>query len=1646
MGLYIQAQIGDDKYILYPSEDQPVLLDISSIENGEIGELLGDLSQDFQIPATEEHNRFFQHAFEVGHQDIPGVYNSVEVTLNNEEQTLFQGSMVLKEWDEAEGIYTCSIESSIINLKDRLDGLELKRAPGWDAYDHNYDISSWVATNTVQETGFPTLDYFYPFVDYGYDKDGRSRFESNQEIQQGQRPTSTGQVYQSNTTPGQSSDLYGDTFSLADRNSLYYPNAAGNLEAAESIITSSPWFGEVSQSSYPLQGFISHPSTPLRIEQLKPAIKLKTCLDRVFELANLMDVDGVLVDRPGIPVTYEAPFLEMQEDVFVLPNLEGKEGIVASTPNVNDGFIATQANTAGVDVDSGSSSTTNERDITQFTFGDAAVTPSFGSGGNLQGGTYVVPNPGTYEFEFSGGFTVTSTTLAMDFLTTQFVINQAVLWVNGVIMERSQLEWITRDTPDGAANKRDWSFTWTGNLRVGDRVEVGLISSKHKGNRNAIVTTTDWEFRTNQVANNWSASTVQLGEQFMDTGALDFLKGVIQKQNLVVYKDKNRRNHYIIRQYNDWILGGQLIEWSDIAGPLVQSNLLAEQPRQLLFADSETDDRFNKIEIDKPTGLTYGAFEHVSDDEGITDGDKDIGDFFSPLIPGALTYANDFSKSSNPAFGGIPQLYEFEDGEKKILDTGIHIGYSFMTSAPGKFYYADGEKSIAYNDSVRTLSNVSQDAKRNTNWSNAAYETIPQSGYDLYWSQYINHLYGNNNVKVSTTVLLSPTDYQDLNIQDTVHINGNDYLINKISGFNLTEPAEVEVELISYSNNFTNVYEAPTIRYVNPTDPDIRTAIVGIKVVGTRTVDGAQVPWDIPVLQQSMTQIRLEGIAGSSVTETLEVARLPGYDLSASNFNAVDLPAGVTFVARDIAGGDIAFDVTVVIQTEHTFDYLELRGEVDEIVSGDQTVDLNVTSNVAGLVVQNGSISQFGEIGTRSTFRVYLSVPDTTKQVILSTVTPVSLPVGLDFVGRTDFGTGAELIFSGLITNVGGLAAVYDVVVTGTIEDVPAGVEIVTHTVSFQEAAPYNFVSIAPTQIQYTGAVGEKHDFALNIAPFSGYETSTPWNFTDTAIIDDLTSIQDGYGVVLPIRLTTPGETDPITSTVFVNGRDGSLIGAQTFTNTITIQAAGSTFNYGDRTTTVEITGVPDATGIFQLDVTPNELFSFNDLMTLVFSANGEGIVYDSVSLVGGSLIANFIYTIGDADNPDGRINHNNGVADMEDFSLKFIINNVGLDRATFSPGEFNLGYDANTAGTTIGQRTVTVTATNGAFSDPSQVTVSQNNTSETLPGVDYDTTTPVADNGVITFDITGEFPDYGGQHVVTIDVSGAPVLAPATVGAFTQERYYLPLTGGLLRTGFTANGTIDVIASGSSTAITTVVDGWLNDATETYTNNTEGNGSADHVSSIGTTTGGRTAYWLMFGTGDRTTILDVLTIDQSSLFSTTPATSASLRSLSPGISSAGGTAVFELVVNGAWNANLTVATQDGEDEDNDTGSFDIDVGPVGNLPLLNVKGAYSPTFGGEGTHLITLETGPEPIYFKPGGPSGALPYTVLYSTTGPTYVIYIHARNTDGTDGALLIGNNVRQNQDNGGRLYTLPPGWSVTDNGLLSASTVKDTWTFYT
>ena len=707
-----------------------------------------------------------------------------------------------------------------------------------------------------------------------------------------------------------------NTYSAASYDDLYYPNGDDDIQAATKIITSSPWFGEMSQSFAPLQGFISHPSTPLRIEQLKPAVKLSAVIKKIFEIAETNNTTST-------PITYDASFLSTQDDVFVLPNLLGAEGVVGAVGNTQDNFVLDMATQAGVNIDKGSTFATNTIEEDQFRFGDGTVTQPSGSSSNVDNGTYIVPNPGTYELQFTGEFTVTGE----DLNGSQFATHQAVLYVNDQIVERVQLDTIHRTN----RVTREWTLTYKGNLKVGSRVTVGLITNKHKGgNRTITATLRNWQFASVSVAKNWTSTIVNIGDQFIDTKALDFLRGIVQKQNLVIYKDKNRRNHYIIRQYNDWILGGNLIDWSDRVGDLVQSNLLLEQERELIFQDAESDDRFN-AEFIQEYDLPRGTEEKVSEDIGISTGDKTIGDFFVPTIPATLTRDSDKTRASTAQVSGVPQLYELEDNVKTIIETGIHLGYSRCTNSGGRFFYEEGAYSVAYNGMVRTLGNVSEDFKRNLNYKSYASDLTAVSAYDLFWSQYYNHLYINNNVKVTTSVLLNPSEYQTLDIQDTVHINGNDYLINKINGFNLSRPDEVEVELISYKNNFTNVYEEPTIRYVEPVDLDLRTHVLGINVVA---LDDGGIPWTIPVIQQDTDQIILEGEAGATVTETLIIRHIEGlrFDLSGSNFTPVlPLPAGVTVGVGVDVGGDVHIPITATIQPEHTFEYLEIRGEVDPV-------------------------------------------------------------------------------------------------------------------------------------------------------------------------------------------------------------------------------------------------------------------------------------------------------------------------------------------------------------------------------------------------------------------------------------------------------------------------------------------------------------------------------------------------------------------------------------------------------------------------------------------------------------------------------------------------------------------------------------------
>tara|TARA_R100001460_G_scaffold61476_6_gene101559 strand:- start:2779 stop:8121 length:5343 start_codon:yes stop_codon:yes gene_type:complete len=156
-------------YDLQLSEDIALRLDVSAVEAGELGSFFGVGSQEFFMPGTKDNNKFFAHAYKVGSDDIPGIYNTVQAYVIKKGETVLEGQLQLIEIitdDTSEYTsYKCSIVDSVVAFKDQLASKLLKDAD-WSPYSHSISsqsiLDSW-------EGNLNGGSIFYPFAEYGYD-------------------------------------------------------------------------------------------------------------------------------------------------------------------------------------------------------------------------------------------------------------------------------------------------------------------------------------------------------------------------------------------------------------------------------------------------------------------------------------------------------------------------------------------------------------------------------------------------------------------------------------------------------------------------------------------------------------------------------------------------------------------------------------------------------------------------------------------------------------------------------------------------------------------------------------------------------------------------------------------------------------------------------------------------------------------------------------------------------------------------------------------------------------------------------------------------------------------------------------------------------------------------------------------------------------------------------------------------------------------------------------------------------------------------------------------------------------------------------------------------------------------------------------
>ena len=1177
MGIYIQATIGTDKYILEPSQGEDILLDISTIENGEIGEVVGDLSRSFSFPANAQNNKFFNQPFAFGFQDIPGTKDVIAITVESNIETLFHGTMTLDSWNESNNSYQCSITSGVITLNEALKDKELQDADWIDGV--TYNMQTWKSTNEIAAGTYGPLDYYFPFVDLGFDKDGRPRIPADDQTAQQAIQRAN---WQAVASAGNPEDAQGNRFSQG----YYYANN-GQLIAPRSVVTPTTYHGEIGFGQ-DLQGYITSFVTPLRIEQLTPAIKLRRVIDSIFEQAGF---------------TYTADdgaggnfFSTMLQDVFVYPKLREGLGIEGATPQTGHQFIGTATNSSTTDLNPLQTVNTRNEDRVVYTFGTTtALATEVDPGNSWNTGVYTVSVPGTYEFQFRGE--LNDVTDRFD-TSREYLQLKATIRVNGEIRESVALVKIEENYNNADNN---WDFTASFNLQQGDTVSAAVYQdsakSGHFGSTHSIEGDFDnVRFQTTQIPTVWEGIDVDFGAQFQGMLSIDMLRAIVQKFNLVIYADKNRPKHLIVQQYYDAILGGRRVDWSDRIDPETKTytSLLSEQESDVLFTESEGMDRFS-VDIDPAPGSVLFA----SEDGGVTSGEATIGEYFSPLITGTVNQVGDpFRNSTTTGASGIPHIYTIDGVDQESVDGGIYIGYNKRFDTPGTFFYADGTNSVSYTSSVRTISEYNEAGNRTLNWAD---DGNYQGAYNTYWKEYIDHLYNNNNQKLTVDVQLNPSEYKSLSWNDRIHIDGNDYLINKINGFNLNNPDVVEVELISYRNNFVNVFQPPTIQYVEPEDAFQRTYNLGIQVIGYDGPVAGGVTFDNPVIQQSITSHTVVGAAafadlGGTVEATSEqivvnVRQVQGFEINSTNFSGTTVPTGVVIDSiADNADGSVDITLTITIQNANVDALLVISGEVDRQLPG--FTDFNITWEFDATFPTGATVTGLGDgrgqIGSSSLLLAQVT-PMAGEQLDATTFAAnLPLPTGVNSVTFTQFGTGLLATASVTFQNASTAATI---TIDGDDPTTSAGANTSQVTLDFTETIT-NVSSI--NDLVFTGVVGTRNDLSIPLYAADGYTLDSD-NFSATSsetFVTMFDAVGGGETVQIPIAVTFPAANTVVNITL--NG-SAQEVGEETVDVVVTFSVPGGA-EYSLTETTETFTGAPGTTLTHTNDVTPSNGFELGTL------------------------------------------------------------------------------------------------------------------------------------------------------------------------------------------------------------------------------------------------------------------------------------------------------------------------------------------------------------------------------------------------------------------------------------------------------------------
>ena len=880
-GLILRVTYEGVRYDLDTFEDIAFRVDISTIQNNEIGSTFGVASQAVTLPGSSNNNKFFVAAYNVNSPNARGFKQSVPCQVLQNGAEVFNGNLILNDVvtdTYNDTVYNITLVNETIDFANLISEQYLNELDFSDL-DHAYTPSN-VTESFADDDSFLNGDVFYPLVEYGLD----------------------------GTVP----DMY----------SIQMGGGTGKVDNA---------------------------STPMLLQQFKPAIRVKSVIDRIFDSVNY---------------EYSSSFFESDEfkSMYLITTNSDKNGIVLDS-STDSGFRADGGNVQTL-TGSPSSAGTIEF-VTEIYDPLSSYNPTLSE--------FTVVSDGQYAFSANIPFTKASAGFGG---ISQLSIT---LDVNG-INAASQFYNLLNQT-----NGTIGFSTAAINLTAGDVVKLEFFYSGQDqfGSSVDLILTAPRQFNTLFSPIAIIGSNVDMSQQFdPKIKSLDLLKGIIEKFNLVLEPKKNERNVLIVEPFDDWADAGVIKDWSDKydrAEKISVKHPIQTQPLNIKFEDSFDTDVLTQWAKDNfDDERAYGSYRYTATSD-VPKGERKVGGFFSPIptkgIPGAPSMILPLLYKSDPASA---KAYKFKPRLAYRIDNQGAVGAN-----NGEFFLKDplggGNLSIR---NYSTLSSLQQYPANNCNsihfngqWypfhQPVADGFTPFGTFNQYWSRYINELYADEARLLTLNMNFKPTDLIDIQLNDKIFIDNAYYRINKISGFNITNDDTVKVELlkaplrkIKYARrtiwNTDDVIggegRGPADVYNGPSDFEPRGTVV------VRNVEDDTVVTDEKVLKRFASLEGYRFISGSVYwkSEFNQNNLDPVSEQAVRGSVVVDSTAGVVIGAADSGSIGQNVDKAVVIGSG-----INIEREVrNSFVSGDVITVGSGSDNVAVFSSVNSTIGPGTEDST----------------------------------------------------------------------------------------------------------------------------------------------------------------------------------------------------------------------------------------------------------------------------------------------------------------------------------------------------------------------------------------------------------------------------------------------------------------------------------------------------------------------------------------------------------------------------------------------------------------------------------------------------------------------------------------------------------